>query len=60
MKNEIIQFLKEYIIGKTLFTDDVIYLLVNTDSNYSRNAEIGTAAKSSPQKWVILPESVVV
>ena len=27
MKDEIIQFLKENIIGKNLFTDDVVYQL---------------------------------
>ena len=29
MKDEIIQFLKENIIGKNLFTDDVVYQLDN-------------------------------
>ena len=29
MKDEIIQFLEESIIGKTLFTDDVVYQLDN-------------------------------
>lgn len=29
MKNEVIQFIEKYIIGKTLFTDEVVYKLEN-------------------------------
>lgn len=29
MKNEVIQFIEKHIIGKTLFTDEVVYKLEN-------------------------------
>ena len=48
MKDEIIQFLEESIIGKTLFTDDVVYQLDNgkLEGVYSDNMVFSDLVKT--------------